>query len=409
MRKEIFIFGILFLILFSSGQEIQEQATAINIEIPVRVFKRNKFIDNLTINDFEVFEDGKLQKIEAVYLIQERQVKREESEKPFFPETKKRNFVLIFEMIQYSKNVGDGVDYFVKNVIMPGDTLILITPMERYNFDTGFPSDVPRQKISDGLRSSIKKDIIKGSGEFRSLTNKLEEIRTMDVPPELKDSIEFTYAEVLEKLMELSCLQENRLIGFAESLKKIEGQKHVLLFFQRRLIPTWGSFTSTDELDNNPSYTHRFFDFYTPRTYFNMDKVTATFADSSISLNFIYVTERLRDSSAWLSSNPRGGGSERSLNRAIPVPTSRDGVDWQDGTVDFFNAFKEIASATGGISDSSANVNSSLKKAAKASENYYLLYYTPKDYVADGKFRKIEVKVKGKKYKVRHRSGYIAD
>jgi len=77
--------------------------------------------------------------------------------------------------------------------------------------------------------------------------------------------------------------------------------------------------------------------------------------------------------------------------------------------VDFFSAFNEIAGATGGISESSANVNASLKKAAKAAENYYLLYYTPKDFVADGKFRKIEVKVKGKKYKVRHRSGYIAD
>jgi len=29
--------------------------------------------------------------------------------------------------------------------------------------------------------------------------------------------------------------------------------------------------------------------------------------------------------------------------------------------------------------------------------------------MADGKFKKIEVKVKGKKYKVTHRAGYIAD
>jgi len=34
---------------------------------------------------------------------------------------------------------------------------------------------------------------------------------------------------------------------------------------------------------------------------------------------------------------------------------------------------------------------------------------TPKNYMADGKFKKIEVKVKGKKYKVTHRAGYIAD
>jgi len=395
MKKGTFIIGILFLILLLPGQEIQEQAVAINIEIPVRVFKGNKFIDNLTINDFEVFEDGKLQKIEAVYLIQERQVQREESEKPFFPETKKRNFILIFEMMRYSKNVGEAVDYFIKNVIMPGDKLIVITPMERYNFDTGFPSDVSRQKISDGLRNTIRKDIYKGSGEFRSLTNQLQEIKNMDVPPDLKDMQESTYAEVLEKLMGLSCLKEDRLIGFAENLKKIEGQKHVLLFFQRRLIPTWGSFTSTHWLDHNPTYTERLFDFYNPRTFFDMEKVKGTFADSSISLHFLYVTESPKDTLSWMEFNPAEEGKER--------------VDWHDGTLDFFNAFKEIASATGGIIESSANVNSSLKKAAKASENYYLLYYTPGDYVADGKFKKIEVKVKGKKYKVTHRTGYIAD
>jgi hypothetical protein len=120
MRRGNFVIGILFLILFSFGQEIQEQATAINIEVPVRVFKGNTFIDNLTIDDFEIFEEGKLQKIEAVYLIQERQVKREESEKPFFPETKKRNFILIFEIMRYSRNIEEAVDYFVHNVIMPG-------------------------------------------------------------------------------------------------------------------------------------------------------------------------------------------------------------------------------------------------------------------------------------------------
>jgi len=402
MKKGIFIIGILFFLVFSSAQEIQEKATAINIEVPVRVFKGKQIIDDLTIDDFEVFEDGKIQKIEAVYLIQERkvrrqewQVNREESEKPFFPQAKKRNFVLIFEMMRYSQNVGDGVDYFVKNIIMPGDSLILITPMERYNFDTGFPSDIPREKISDGLKTRIRTDIFKGNTEYRNLTKELQEIRNMEVDPELQDSIEFTYAEVLEKLRTLSCLKEDRLIGFAESLKKIEGQKHVLLFFQRRLIPTWGRFTSAHVLDHNPSYTHRIFDFYTPRELFNMDKVKGTFADSEISLHFIYVTERPRGSSDWMEFNPAAEGKEK--------------VDWQDGTMDFFDAFKEIASATGGISESSANVNSSLKKAAQATENYYLLYYTPENFVADGKFKKIEVKVKGKKYRVIHRAGYIAD
>ena len=395
MRKGNFLFGILFLILFSFGQEIQEQATAINIEVPVRVFKGNTFIDNLTIDDFEIFEEGKLQKIEAVYLIQERQIKREESEKPFFPETKKRNFILIFEIMRYTRNIEEAVDYFVKNVIMPGDRLTVMTPVERYNFDTGFPSDVPRQKISDGLRNMIRKDIIIGNREFRSLTEQLQDIRTADVPDNLKDMQESTYAEILEKLVGLSCLQESRLIGFAENLKQIEGQKHVLLFFQRRLIPTWGSFTSKHFLDHNPTYTERLFDFYNPRTFFDMDKVKGAYADSSICLHFLYITERPKESLSWMEFNPAEEGKER--------------IDWHDGTIDFFNSFKQIAETTGGITESSANISSSLKKAAKASENYYLLYYAPKDYVADGRYRTIEVKVKGKKYRITHRAGYIAD
>jgi len=41
--------------------------------------------------------------------------------------------------------------------------------------------------------------------------------------------------------------------------------------------------------------------------------------------------------------------------------------------------------------------------------NYYLLYYSPKNYVANGKFMEITIRVKGQNYKITHRAGYIAD
>ena len=76
---------------------------------------------------------------------------------------------------------------------------------------------------------------------------------------------------------------------------------------------------------------------------------------------------------------------------------------------DIFSAFNEVAVATGGISESSFNAAAVFKKAVEASENYYLLYYNPKTYSADGTFRTIEVKIKGGGYRVTHRAGYIAD
>ena len=66
MKKHTIFLAIFVFSLTLFPQEIQEEAVAINIEVPIRVFKGNTFIDNLTIDDFEIYEDGVLQKTEAV-------------------------------------------------------------------------------------------------------------------------------------------------------------------------------------------------------------------------------------------------------------------------------------------------------------------------------------------------------
>ena len=82
---------------------------------------------------------------------------------------------------------------------------------------------------------------------------------------------------------------------------------------------------------------------------------------------------------------------------------------WQEISGGIFNTFREMSQSTGGLTESSANIAFTLEKAAAASENYYLLYYSPKNYVADGKFKEIKVRVKNQNYRVMHRAGYIAD
>ena len=80
-----------------------------------------------------------------------------------------------------------------------------------------------------------------------------------------------------------------------------------------------------------------------------------------------------------------------------------------DTSAELFSAFKDIARATGGSTDSSANAAFAFEKAVDASENYYLLYYQPSGLRKDGKFRDIKVKVKNRKYAITHRAGYFAD
>ncbi len=63
MKKHTILLAILVLGLTLFAQEIQQQAVSINIEVPVRVYRGDNFVDDLTINDFEVYEDGILQRI----------------------------------------------------------------------------------------------------------------------------------------------------------------------------------------------------------------------------------------------------------------------------------------------------------------------------------------------------------
>ena len=76
---------------------------------------------------------------------------------------------------------------------------------------------------------------------------------------------------------------------------------------------------------------------------------------------------------------------------------------------DIYRVFREIAAATGGTAAASANPEALLRQAAEASEEYYLLYYRPQDYRADGKFHKIGVTVKRSGVRVSHREGYVAE
>ena len=70
---------------------------------------------------------------------------------------------------------------------------------------------------------------------------------------------------------------------------------------------------------------------------------------------------------------------------------------------------RRLAADTGGIAVLNRNnFDDGLGKILDANEGYYLLAYTPQDPKFDGKFRKVEIKVKGEGLKVYSRRGYFA-
>ena len=366
------------------GQELQHDAIAINIEVPVRVFTKGKFVEELSINDFEVYEDGVLQKVEALYLVKKTVIDREETEldkksarRIYLPEVS-RTFVLVFEMMDYFPKIRDTLQYFFEHVFLPDDSLYVVTPLKTYSFKKEFFEKTPTDVIVNQLKEKLLKDIKLAAREWKSMIRDLEWLASMDNAEAIRAG-----QNILRQIRDFRYFDEKKLLGFRDQIKDIEGQKYVFLFFQKKIVPIPPDFGELDDLD----------DLIRPTISFNVDKVKEAFSDSLISVHFIFITKTEPHHIDLYRMNPAEGG----------------GLQLVDQSAELFGAFHEMAEATGGITDSSANVAASFERAAIASENYYLLYYTPKNYVADGRFRNIKVKVKGKNYRVTHRVGYIAD
>jgi len=375
MKKYIFIIGIFVFGLALLAQELQHETIAINIEVPVRVFTKGKFVEELTIKDFEVYEEGILQKIEALYLVKKSVIEREETEidtkqagNIFRPETS-RTFILMFEMMDYFPEVRDTLDYFFENVISPGDSLFIVTPLNTYTYDKEYLDETPKKEIANQINKRLKKDIKIVAMEYKSMINDLQWLSKVDNP--LKDE---AADKIFENIRDYRYFDDKKLLRFKDQLTEIEGQKYVFLFYQKQIIPLPPEFAADRE----------------KRTFFNAKKIKQSYADSSININFIFLTKT----------------KQESLDMA---GTSSSGIVMDDLSAQMYGAFQEMAEATGGISDSSSNIAASFERAAISSENYYLLYYAPKDYKADGEFKNIQVKIKGKNYRITHRAGYIAN
>jgi hypothetical protein len=384
MKKIILLAVSVLLSLSLFAQQVAEESMVINIEVPVRVFQGDAFVDTLTIKDFEILEDGVSQTLEAVYLVNKRSIERSEEKRRFAPDTE-RNFYLFFEISEYTARLGKAVEYFVH--------------LEHKT----------RSEIVEQLKGIIRKDALIGSSEYRNTIDELsslsrglsvafnpdtEETRQKDgfesietIGRSLDEQLNMYY-ELLTRLETLRHVDEGLLLDFSDYLQDETGQKYVFLFYQREYIPQIEPRILNQYIglyQDQPNVLHTvttIFDFYRRETSFDVDKVKRAYADASVAIHFLFLTEPLE-----------------------PVI----GVRFVESSDDIFNAFEQMAFATGGFITSSADPARAFQDALTAAENYYLIYYSPKNRTQDGKFRSIQVRVKTGSFRIIHRVGYFAD
>ena len=395
MKKIIILFVFLFLTLSLSSQIEQHQVTVRNVIVPVRVYDKNNFVDNLTIEDFELQEDEVLQKIEALHLTDKRQLSRAEGAKGFIPQVS-RNYYLLFQLIDYNPKLKDAIEYFFSDVMLPEDNLTIMTPVKNYTLPSGALEQYSREEISKEMHEILRKDVKIGSANYRSVFRDLKRIAQSisgsgDDIIESAYSLEFLlprYRESLQIMEELRVVDEKWFLMFAQQLKILSGQKNVFFFYQREFRPeisgpVYDAIQSGYQ--DQPSIlaqVNELFAFYRRDSVLDANRIKQAFADASIDFYFLFMDRR---------------------------PESAIGITMREQSEDVFNTFKEVTKATGGLIRTSQNPAISFKDAVNSSESCYFLFYSPKGYKKDGKFKEIEVKIKNKDYTIKHRTGYYAN
>ena len=168
-----------------------------------------------------------------------------------------------------------------------------------------------------------------------------------EFPPEQADVKETMLFDIAREMRDLTEITEARVMGFADALKALEGDKHVFLVFQRDVLPEHG-FSEDRQAE------------LLKTVGFDVDRIKRYFADASITIHSLFITKA-----------PNFALNTLSVGR--PGVAAR----MQDLSSDIFAAFREMAVATGGLTESTSNPDFALRQATEASGNYYLLYYRP--------------------------------
>ena len=393
-----FLFIVFLFFLFNlninsvPGQEKpQEEVTVIAVEVPVRVIHKGQVVKNLIKEDFEVYENGVKQEITAFEVISRKISIPQEERKPH---QKKRLFFLIFNIFDYNKAVGEGIDYFFQNVFQQGDQFIVLTE--------GGVLDIKRGKnISEvilNLKETLKKfKIISNQSTlkiFRDLRFESDKLigmlqgyeRSAFTPLDQAmsrffDNYRIAWLDYRKQYL-IPDLELYRSI--IKRIKQMEGEKWAICFQQREMFPR---LKKAGRLDNEIRN-------WVDSQADPMAQVKARLVQSK--------QQELQRAFDVSQNFPADGLIDLFMEgnitfHLILLKSSRtvfsQDFELREIASDYEDCLKKISFSTGGSSAFSNKVSEALEEATEKEDYYYLLVYSPKENQS-AKKRDIEVKVK---------------
>jgi hypothetical protein len=264
-------------------------------------------------------------------------------------ESQPRNFVLFFEILDYTKEMGDAVSFFFTRVLEPGDQLIIYTPARVYGFSKATLAK-PKRDLVLSAQDHLRADTAFCSSNYKILMDDMklqaQQVEASDTSSTIDlDGLRRNltlYRHSLANLQSLRKVNQELLTQIVNIFKTQPGKNHIVMIFQAEFRPIPNKDT-LNRLRAIPVIS-----FEANELFFSTDQnppldagwLIDTFKEIPITLHFLYIKPK-----------------EVSLFQDI-----------REQSVDMYNAFSRIAAATGGIVETTASPEAAFKALLQAIE-----------------------------------------
>lgn len=373
-------------------EKYQEEVTVIAVEVPVRVLYKGQVMRGLTKDDFELYENGIRQVITGF----EVHSKRISLAKDISPEElkiapKKRLFILIFNIFDYQKNVGEAIDYFFRNFFRPGDRLMVIIEDRLLNIEIAKSMPEVIQDFKDNLKKFKLISTFETYRTYKELRYEADRL-LMDIGGKNWDQalLRFygNYERAWRDFQKQFIIPDFNLYqSIIKRVKQIEGEKWAICFQQREMFP---KLRNEGPLENKIRERVE-----TPNDNPVVQVMQRIIKSKQMELMRLFdltgriPTEALKN--LFLEANIT---FHLILLKSLRAIDSRD-FEMREVAQDYEDCFRQISFSTGGHTSFSNKVVEALKEAAEVEDYYYLLVYNPKEDRSKER-RNIEVKVNKK-------------
>lgn len=401
-------------------EPVREEVKVVNVEVPVRVFYKGKPVDNLTKDDFKLFE-GKKEQVITGFNIKRNKIKTQEidlavEERKSYPS---RYFVLVFRITDYSPPLKKGVAHIFNDVLREQDELrIFINDQNIY-----FPALTDMKGCYAKVDRIIMEQSINARQRMQAYFKKLEQqvnktkwklllkqlvLKDPKEPPINSQQRQTFLKNFLKRYLMIWKEYKDRYLipeidpyyYFARHLEGIKKEKWVINFYQMEMFPEISMTGEARRVIRR--YISELRSSLVPE-----DKAFARILDRQLNeidreLNVVDEFPAKDVSKIFYKVD----ATFHSIFMRSTKGLISDDYAYKRVSSDIENSLREITKTTGGTLVATNNLVKAMDTIGEKYNIYYLLTYAPENPDNPGE---IKVKVSDKKYNVIYDNNIRAD